>query len=538
MRTDAIPYSKLPGIPRLFVDFQEHFDRVRSFYSSCSGTSAITRDCVERLYQRSFPRAELVGALGRQASAWNAPAAVRENISRLSDPQTVAVVTGQQIGVGGGPALVLYKTVTALQSAAQLNADGVPAVPMFWMPTEDHDFEEVRYINMPDSTGHPLSIRYGQGEGDASPVGARRVDDSIAAVVKQLRQAWPDATSVLAAFEHAYLPGRFLAEAFARFWTELFGALGLILIDPSDPALKTLQAEVFRKVLLRRKEVQRLLGERNDAIQAAGYPLQVNLSEGHTLLLVTQDGRRSALIEERDRFRPGEADAGWSQQEVLSQLEENPERFSPNVLLRPVIQDSILPTVCYVGGPAEIAYYAQLQPLFRLLGEPEPVVRPRLSLTVLDGRARKLLERYRIQVEEIFDRSANLAERMLRDQASLDVLDQIDAIERSLGAQLDRLAQSLEQSDRTIAQALDTSRKKISYQLDKIRTKFVRSSESRSEIVREHLGYLRSLLLPEGELQERAIHSLYFLCRFGTPWLEQMVAEIRSDGKGHQVWYL
>lgn len=538
-RIETIPVSALPGMPRLFVDFQEHFERVRPFYSDCSSGVELISGCVEQVLQQSYRREDLAAALERQNKRWEAPPEVGDSIRRLRDPRSVAVVTGQQIGIGGGPALALYKTVTALQATARLLGEGIPAVAVFWMASEDHDFEEIRQIDFPDPTGQPVAIRYGGEAEQSGSVGSLAVEEAgIAEIVQTLRRLWPDAQEILQLFEDSYRAGQSLADGFARFWLGLFGRHGLVVIDPAGDEVKPLQVDLFRKVLHERRQVRSAMERRNDELRAARYPLQVSLTEGHTLLLVTHEDRRLALIAERDGFRLGDSELRWTEQQTLEMLDSQPGRFSANVLLRPLLQDSIFPTATYIGGPAEIAYYAQLQPLFPLFGEREAIIRPRLSLTVVDARSQRLLERFQVTLQNLFEQGEDLVENALRSDASGPTLAEFDSVERMIADRLESLGKVLEQTDPTLGEALRTSESKMRYQLERVRAKYLKSAEQRNATVGDQIRYLRNVLVPDGRLQERTIHSLYFLCRLGQPWLDHLIGETNLDSRAHQALYL
>ena len=301
------------------------------------------------------------------------------NIQRLSEPGTFAVVTGQQVGLFSGPAFTLYKALTTVRLAQSLSEQGLPCVPVFWLATEDHDLDEVSQGATFDEEYNLLPLRdSGDRPSPRSPVGEVRHTAEISAALSQLETALPEGESrsrLLQDLRECYVPGATWGESFARFMTRLFGRWGVILMDPLDESVHRLSSGVYQQALGKAAELRAGVLESSHALVQRGYHAQVHVVEDSTLVFVARHGDRLALHQRDGKFfLDGSEEISLS--ELQSLLAERPLDFSPNVLLRPLVQDSLLPTLAYVAGPSELAYLGQAQSLYRALGRPQPVIFP------------------------------------------------------------------------------------------------------------------------------------------------------------------
>jgi bacillithiol biosynthesis cysteine-adding enzyme BshC len=505
MEPACIRHTELPGASRLFLDFTYHFDRVAQFYPHDPHQPSSLAAAAAELKYPDDRRAAMARALERQ----NGPG---ETLTRFAQPGTLAVVTGQQVGLFSGPAYTIYKALTAAKLAAKLTAAGIPAVPVFWLATEDHDFAEVNHVWSFDASHQPLKFQIdlpAEANGRQRPVGGIAVERPPIDELRKSLAGFAHADEVIAAVEAAYTPGATMGSGFRALLKTLLAPLGLLFLDPLDPAVRAISAPLVADALVAAPELKRALLERNKDLAAAGYHAQVHLEEKTSLFFLLENGERVSLKRKDNEY---------------GELRDRAAEISPNALLRPVVQDYLLPTVAYIGGPAELAYFAQSVVLYdRLLGR-MPVVASRAGFTLLDARAAKLLARYRLSLPDTLVDPDALRERIAHALVP-DSVDHAftDAAER-VSRQLDGLRTELERFDHTLAAALENGRRKIQYQMEKTRRKIARETR-----------FLIGSLFPQHHLQERFYSILPFLAQHGLDLVDRLYDTVELDCPDHRV---
>lgn len=516
MEPGCIRHTEIPGTSRLFADFTYHYDRVSRFYRHDPHDFASLSAAAQEVNYPDDRRAAMVAALRVQ----NGPS---ESLDRLARPGAVAVVTGQQVGLFSGPAYTIYKAVTAARLARELSARGIPAVPVFWLATEDHDFDEVNHAWIFDRTHEPVQLRVESSHetnGRQRPVGGVVVEHPPIDELKRSLGDFAHADEVVAAVEQAYRPGVTMGGGFQALLANLFRNLGTLFLDPLDPAIRKIGAPVVAEALGAAPELKARLLQRNTQLEAAGYHAQVHLEEKTSLFFLLENGGRVPL-------RRKDAEFG--------DLRDRAAEVSPNALLRPVVQDYLLPTVAYIGGPAELAYLAQAQVLYdRLLGR-MPVVMARSSFTLLDARAAKLLGRFHLSLPQTF-----VDEESLRSRIAQALVP--EAVERSfantsaaVARHLDSLRGELDRFDHTLGASLDKSRAKMMYQMEKTRRKIERETLRRDQRGAADARYLGALVYPHRHLQERFYSILPFLAQHGLDLVDRLYETVQLDCPDHRV---
>ncbi|MFN2416802.1 MAG: bacillithiol biosynthesis cysteine-adding enzyme BshC, partial [Pyrinomonadaceae bacterium] len=409
LRVERLPFRNVPHQSRLFLEYLEDPTALRRFYPEAVRFHYELAERRRRvLDNHRTDRAALCDALGRSNVGWGAGALTTANVGRLRSPDSVAVVTGQQTGLFTGPLYTLYKALSAVKLAACLTSRGTDAVPVFWMATEDHDWEEVQTAQVIACDGRLADVAVPAGlHGEGEPVGGVKLDGSVEEAVRRLFDLVPS-SEFLPELERvvrdAYGPGRSYGEAFARMLSALVGDYGLVLLDPTDPALKRLAAPLYSEAARLGAEIASATDARSRELVAAGYHAQVYTSpDSFPLFLIDEGGARRALTRTGGGRYRAKGDGGeWSAEELASLASAEPERFSPNVTLRAVVQDYLLPTIAYFGGAAEVAYFAQTAESYRILGRPATPILHRASLTVVERRTGRTLERYGLRLEDFF----------------------------------------------------------------------------------------------------------------------------------------
>ena len=536
----GLSFERIPKTPALLLDYLYHAGKVQSFFPWISGSEFSGTPQSGGPFPRLAHRAPLVEALKRQNRRWGASAKTMENLDRLAGDRCRAVVTGQQVGLFTGPAYTIYKALTAVKLAEAYRRRGVDAVPVFWMATEDHDLEEVgrTWILAADSTLE--SVQYAQeSEGNRLPVGPIAFGPSIAGHLDRFLQGLPDSEfkPVLAArLKRVYREGNTFGEAFAQVVSFLLSEYGLILLDPREPSLKQMAKPVFLQAVEAWEKLDELLGGRIRQLAGAGYSPQVSREAGTRFLFWEQDGERRGVVGTREGF------SLRGSSELLADfrglIERAPEQVSPNVLFRPVVQDFLLPTLATVAGPSEVAYHAQISPLYHALGRAMPPVVPRAGFTVIDRRMQKLLAKYRLEFCDLFRGSQAMLKQIVEGTVNQEVGDSFDRLESAIDRRLGEMEEPLKSVDPTLVGALGTARKKIQYQLANLRSKFVSAESRRREILTRQLNSLLTTLYPSGGFQERHVNIFYFLSRYGPEFLEELYDAIDLSDPDHKLIYL
>lgn len=450
------------------------------------------------------------------------------------------VITGQQLGLFGGPLYTIYKAATAIRLAREAaRKSGRPVVPMFWLADEDHDWDEVRVATILRDGGH-RRIEL-PAEGTRQPVGRRTVDEHVGKALDHLEDVLPGTVhteAVLAALRRCYAPGSTHRDAFARWLATLFHGTGLVLISADEPRLKRLTTPVLRREIEDPQGTFATLLDAGRALDQAGFHQQVTIAPGN-LFLLSDEGRLSLDPLEGGTFRLRGTNRDFTAEDLLDLLESEPELFSPNVVLRPVMEDALLPVIAYVGGPGEIAYYAQLRGVYAAFGVPMPVVYPRAGLTIIEPRVRRALDALGLAIEDIGNGSEEVIEALHRQQAM--ALDGTGLVEAFAAARqrIEEVASSVrdpvEALDPTLARSAETTRVRLQQDLDSLERKVVRAQKRQHAEIRARLDRIAAHLMPDGRPQERVLSPVHFANRLGLDFAQRLTEVLSLDTSEHQV---
>jgi bacillithiol biosynthesis cysteine-adding enzyme BshC len=545
LRVETLPFERVPHQTRLFLDYLNDPVALRRFYpAAVRYHHELPQRIPEVLAAQRVDRQRVADALERMNTRWGAPKETLENIELLRDPETIAVVSGQQAGLFTGPLYTIYKALSAVKLAGCLRQRNTKAVPVFWIAAEDHDFAEVALAEFigRDCQLKQVSVDPNLHE-EAQPVGYVKLDQSITTVIDELFELLPAsefAGDMKSLVQEAWQPGRSFSDAFAAMMTVLLGRYGLIFLDPLDSELKQLAAPLYSAAAERAPEIGGALEKRSRELEDAGYHAQVlATANSFPLFLHDETGARHALTRGDDgEYRTKDNDRGYAAEELAAMARETPERFSPNVTLRAVVQDYLLPTIAYYGGAAEIAYFAQTAEVYRLLDRPATPILPRSGLTMIEHHTGRTLGRYGLKLADFFEGLEPVIKRVVEEHLGAGTSQLFTDAEQNVNKELDRLRDELKNVDPTLATALDTGRKKIQYQLDGLRTRFVRAQMSRDEAAHRQLQRAFDQLYPHKDLQERHINITSLLARHGTYVIDWIFNTINLGSHDHQVVYL
>ncbi len=527
MECRALPFRQLPHQSKLFLQFLDKFPSVKQFYGHPPTIEAAKKSARSLDYPRER-RAEVAAILGEQNAALGAGDATRENLERFAKG-AVAVVSGQQVGLFGGPAYAIYKAVSAIQIAQELTKAGVDAVPVFWMATEDHDLDEVRsstWFHQGKLTRFELP-----GNGDAGqPVGRIELGAQVAEMTHEAARILTAAGGEFVAgiFRESYGAQETYGSSFGKLFARLFAEQGLILLDPLDAGLHRVAREVLRRAVEERDELSEALLARGKELDKAGFAAQVKVTAKSTLLFNMRTGTRQPIAMSGGKFVCGEQ--SWTKEELVQAVQAEPEKFSPNALLRPVLQDFLLPTAAYIAGPAEIAYFAQAEVIYKKLMGRMTVILPRAAYTLLDAKAEKLLRRYGLKVEDVWRGSQELRRAMETSSVPATLGKNFDKTVKDAERMLAQLKKQIVRLDPTLGGAVETAQKKIAFQLEKLKRKTGKAQALKAGLIAAHQEFLESLLYPHKALQSRELCFLPFLASWGMGGLKEL-QKLAASGK-------
>lgn len=541
----ALPFREVPGQSRLFLDFMRGAPGLSKYYPEAVESHLEIASRIPRVLENfKVDREALCDAL--EAANRNAGSGEKtfDNLRRLRGNDCVAVMSGQQAGLFGGPLFTVYKALSAVKLAKCLSDRGYNAVPVFWIATEDHDFDEVSktYVIGKDGKPSELSI-HPEGSGGRLPVGQVKLDEGVVGALDRLfdELAHTEFTPELKELLYgSWRPGEPVGNAFAKLMAGLFKEHGLILLCPLQKELKKLAAPVYSLAISRSEDIVRSLRERNAELEADGYHAQVHIAEEYfPLFWQADDGTRNALRRTPDGMLVTKDDSvAFSSAQLLEIAAAEPWRLSPSVVLRSVVQDYLLPTVAYFGGAAEVAYFAQSSVVYRTLDRPVTPIIHRESFTVVEPRHRKTLGRYDLDIKDLFAGMESLLPKIVEshlNQAGGEVFAEVEA---RIASEIDRLGLTLNEVDKTLGDNLAMRRRKIVYHLEALRKKFHNAQVRKDTESKERLEAMFASILPNQHLQERSLNVSYFLNRYGRKFIDWVFEAIDLDDKDHRVLYL
>jgi bacillithiol biosynthesis cysteine-adding enzyme BshC len=479
-------------------------------------------------------RARVADILEGQNKNWGASAQTLENIGRFRSGAS-AIVTGQQVALFGGPLFSIFKALTAVKLANEATSAGGEAVPIFWLAATDHDLAEANQVTMPGPDCSLQRLTVPTRAVPDAPVGTINFGPEIEPVVETAAAILGD-SEVTSFLRDAYRPGENFGSGFARLFARLFAEWGVILLDGSDPEFHHMAEPIYRAAIERAAELDEALLARGKDLEAAGYHQQVKVTPTSALLFTLREGAR-VPVQRRSNGNSEFviAEERLSRQELLHRIASTPQNFSANVLLRPVVQDYLLPTLAYTGGAAEVAYFAQAAVVYQaLLGRVTPIV-PRFSASIIEPKLQALLERYGLGLPDLFQGPEALREILAKRTLPQELQVAFDQADKAFAKSLATIRDALARLDKTLVEAASNAESKMRHQLEQLRSRAARAELRQSEILARHAELLGNALYPNKVLQEREIAGVYFVARHGTELLRNLYEGIHTDCLDHQV---
>lgn len=535
----VIPIHQLPGVSPLVHDYFYEYDKVREFFSGNFRDPTAFSYQAGRVRSRDLPRERLAAVLKEMNQGYGCGEATVANINALIQDTTCAVVTGQQVGLFSGPLYTIYKAITAIKLAESLGQNSPGGfVPVFWLASDDHDFAEINHITLLDKENRLKDIQYQEPSlSQKTPVSRIILTTEISNCFQQLRDSTHDSEfrpDILSQLGTAYQPGRSFVEAFARWMTRLFKSYGLIFVDAGHPGLKDLGKEVFFTEVAQKSPSTRCVLETSRKLAQKNYSVQVRLHEGILNVFLVEKERRAILFGDTDYSIKGTSER-LAGDELLERLEAKPHLFSPNVLLRPLYQDKLLPTVAYVAGPAEISYFAQMKDVYQTFKIPMPIIYPRKGLTLVDKKVDRTLNIYGLEFEDLWRNT----DAKIKEVAEEKIPRSLEKAIHSAAAHLDRdmndVRREIRAFEPTLEKTIDLTVRKTRYFMNQLEEKILKASKKRNAVVIQRIRLAKNSLYPKSQLQERVFNITPFLIKYGFAFMDRLYKAVDIDHHEHHI---
>lgn len=531
---DDLPFSKL------FKTYVNDFPELNDFYE--------TNPFDESEVARRIKRFEFDGNRQKSAeilAAFNRQFEVRQetldNLERLKEnEQALAIVTGQQMGVYGGPLYTILKIVSTLHIAEQLeDRFNRPVIPVFWLADEDHDYDEVRSLNILNRE----SVKKIALPAENSPlpsVAEIELPDKLEWFREQLKESLYEtdfSDDLWKLLDETFVPGRSFLAAFGTFISKLFSKHGLVLAGSNFTAFKRATSGILQQSITKADEIRHSLEEQSEKI-GGKYHQQATLYDSNLFYLDDELGR-TKISRNGDGWGAGEA-KDWETSKLLDEIAEHPEKFSPNVFMRPVLQDTLLPTLGYVAGPGETAYYGQMKQMYSCFGLTMPVIYPRLSGTMIEPAIDRILGELPFEFHEYNNRIEDLESDYVDRTEQID----IEAIFSEWKEKVEQLSESgkrkIADVDPTLKGAVGNAKATYFGELDKLKGKVYRAVKKQDETQLKRIRRIKANLFPEGGLQERCIAGIFFMNKYGIGLWDELLTSLEENEQfdHHKLIYL
>lgn len=542
-RQETLSFEEIPHQSKLFNDFQANSAKTSRFYPEKQ--TSVENFAAKVLENYKTDRAALCDILITINKSFGAGDKTFENIQMLRDKDCLVTVTGQQAGLFTGSLYTIYKALSAIKLAEKLKNENLKVVPVFWIAEEDHDFDEVKKTFNLDKAGKFFeSENTPKNYQEKTPVGLVYFDESVAVTIDNLFNSIPHTEftdEVKSLVINAYQKGETYSTAFGKLLTRFFADFGLIILSPLDKELKKLSAPILHKAIEKSGEIASALIQRSAELKKENYQPQVLVTEDYyPFFFQNENGERQALRKnlQNERIKVQNSKAEYEQAELMEAVLHSPERLSPNALMRPVVQDFLLPTLAYFGGAAEIAYFAQNSVIYEILNRPVTPIRHRASFTVVERKHLRTMEKYQLKFSNLFEGQEKVSAEIVEKFLNKEMATVFDEVETSIAKELDRLNSHLSAVEATLAQNLTNRRRKILWHINALRNKYHRAEISNNEIVHRRIENLFTALLPNNALQERTINALTFLNLCGDNFIDWIYEAIEPDEIKHRILYL
>lgn len=536
-----INFSDLPGQHNLFLDYLYEFDNVKNFYKkNFRDKDSYAAHFEEITSNHPGHRSALPEIILKQYFNLSPSEKTLVNINSIKNNNTIAVVTGQQLGIYGGPLYTFYKIITAIKLCASLKSDysGYNFIPVFWLEGDDHDFDEVTSVLLTDENNELVTLQYSDNapeDVNRGSVGSLTFTQDIEKLNNEISGLLRNndfKVALMTLITSCYREGKTFKQAFRELLFNFFDDYGLVIFDPQDVAVKRILRPVFQNEIdnyaVHSKELVKVSAELEEV-----YHAQVKINPVN-LFLSDSDGRYLIEPAESD-FRLKGKRKKITRQMLMEILENEPQRFSANVILRPVCQDYLFPTGFYVGGPGEISYFAQIIPMYKMYNIPQPIIYPRASATLFEKTVVKVIDKYSLSLFDIFSEKEHLHDKVINSLAGNELDTLFASCENEISIPLNNLRVKLAELDKTLDDTASKTKEKIIQHLNLLKEKANEAQKRKFDISLRQINKVSNLIFPDAGLQEREFSIIYFAHKYGMDIFKRIFDEISIDHFEHQI---
>jgi len=536
-----IPFSDIPGHDDLFLDYLYNFEKVERFYKNNFRDIENYRDVIEKVNSvNSAPRSQTAEIIKKQYHKYKPSKQTQYNLDLLGKKNTIAIVTGQQLGIFCGPLYTFYKIITAVKLCKHLkqNFDSYQFVPVFWLEGDDHDLDEIRSFNLITNNNDLFNISYEDGlppEENRGPVGNIKFGENLDKVFEILNETLRDTEykpGIMKLLKEHYKTGVNFKEAFANLLFDIFDEQGLIIFDPGDVEIKKLLIPVFKKEIEDFHDHTSIVVERSAELEET-FHAQVKVKPIN--IFVLDENERLLLEPVETEFRFKGKRKKFSKEEILEMLQISPERFSPNVLLRPICQDYLLPTAVYVAGPGEISYFAQVVPFYNFYNLSEPIIYPRSSVTIVEKNIKDIIDKYGLTYKEIFKESDNLENIVINKLSEVNLELIFEKYLDQITPPINDLREKIVKIDPTLEDSVDKTMQRIEQTVNQLKARAENAEKRRFEAAIRQIEKTKSIIYPNNILQERELNFVYFVNKYGLEIIKWIINEVTINKFEHQI---
>ena len=535
-----IQYDSIPNQHKLFLDYINDFSSVQQFYKKDFRKSYNYIKTFDELSSFNRPFfGEVIADIKKQYNGFRYSKQTEINLNLLKSPKTLAIVTGQQLGLFGGPLYTFYKVITAIKLAIDLKSkfEGYNFVPFFWLEADDHDFEEVNYFNIIDKENNIKKIEYNDGftGSNRGNVGGLTFNEELNNMLNELKNSirQTEFSDIVADnIVSFYKEGTTFKEAFRKLMFNFFDEYGLVIFDPQTPAIKKCLKPIFMKELDDYRE-HSLIAVETSANLEEEYHAQIKIKPIN--LFLNEDDGRYLLEPDEDNFKLKNKRKKYTKDEIFQILNKQPERFSPNVLLRPICQDYLLPTAFYIAGPGEISYFAQVIPFYEVFNLVQPFIYPRAAATLLEKPVKDLLEKFELEIVDVFEEDKVLLKNILSKITPFDTEEIFNETNNQIKQVLDELKYKLSKIDTTLVDNVEKNNEKILQNIQLLKGKAEKSLQIKNESTVRQINKIKIVLYPNMNLQERELNLYYFANKYGIGILKYIFNQLSINKFEHQI---
>ena len=449
------------------------------------------------------------------------------NLEKLFQAGARCVTTGQQPGLLTGPLFTIYKALTLLALARRLEAEsGESVVPAFWVSGDDHDFAEANHFDLLNlkKEVERVCLRERETSAPLTPLYKEPVGHEISRVFARLLDQTPETEfrdEVFDWLERHYRPDNTLAHAFAHCLADLLGKFGLVVFDPTAHEAKQKMAPLLIKALEEPARLTRALTERAESLRAEGEDVPVDILDGASLVMVEAAMGRDRLLYKGDRYEARRSGESWTLGELVEMSQKEPGRLSPNVLLRPVIEAALLPTVAYVAGPSELSYLPQCKPIYEAFEIPPPVPVARWSARVVEARVGKVLDKFGVIAQELSDSAGRIEAALMMNEIPKAARAALDALKERITEEYGRLVDAATEVDPTLDRSVESARNAALAGVTDVEKRLITHLKQKNDVVVQQIRKARNSLFPNGRPQERALNVVQFITRYGDAFVDE-----------------